>query len=73
MSAEIIKNYVKYIEKMTSPNNGAIGLVSYDGGNDETLKPDSLPEYFSREFMRYEEQTLWCYDRHNYYYVARGA
>jgi putative sugar O-methyltransferase len=72
MSSNIVKNYVKYIEKMTSPNNSAIGLISYDGGDEQTLKPDSLPKYFSRKFMRYEEQTLWRHDRHNYYYVANS-
>ena len=73
MSSNIVKNYVKYIEKVTSPNKSAIGLISYDGGDEQTLKPDSLPKYFSRKFMRYEEQTLWRHDRHNYYYVASGS
>jgi hypothetical protein len=73
MSPEIVKNYAKHIDRMTHHNKGSIGLVSYDGGNDSTLKPDDLPSYFSREFMRYEEQTLWHNDRTSYYYVASGV
>ena len=73
MSSNIVKNYVKYIEKLTNPNNSSIGLVSYDGGDERTLKPDSLPKYFSREFMRYEEQSLWRHNRSNYYYVASAT
>jgi putative sugar O-methyltransferase len=73
MSSDIVKNYAKHIDRMTHHNKSSIALVSYDGGNDSTIKPDNLPGYFLREFMKYEEQKLWYHDRTSYYYVAGGV
>lgn len=74
MSDVIVQNYAKHIIRMTSLNNSSIALVSYDGFNlDNTHHPDNLPDFFSREFCRYEEQTLWRPERKNYYYVAKRS
>jgi len=69
MPVEIIKNYVKWVERVMNPIESYISLVTYDNADDSTLVPDLITASFTRNFAKSIEPTLES-GRFNFTYIS---
>lgn len=72
MTAAIVQNYAKHIEKLPGYANTTIVLVSYDWGSMETtLDPDRLQNYFAKSFVKSKQEIPADSKRENLIYVGK--
>ena len=57
MTSEIVRNYANLVESIMSPE-GQIYLVTYDGGDQSTQRPNDLTKYFTNTFSSHSFETL---------------
>ena len=69
MTSEIVGNYANLVESLMSPK-GQIYLVTYDGGDESTQKPNELTKHFTKTFSGHAFETL-IPDGVDYHFISQ--
>ncbi len=71
MPTFVVKNYVEQLEKLDNSKHTTNVLISYDGFDQSTINPDTLPSFFNiKKFNKYIFPSLINNQRSNFYYIS---